>query len=72
MEDAIDPGKVEIFLGEIDARDIETGGILFLQRRVVVVREAVDREYLMPPASSFCQMRADEPGSPSDDVPSPS
>src|SRR3989475_7329585 len=48
VEDAVDPGKIEILLCEIDACDVEPGGVLLLQRLVVIVGEAVDADDLVP------------------------
>ena len=69
MEDAVDTGKVETFLCEIEACDVEAGRVLFLQGRVVVVGEAVDADDVVAHRlQGVREMGADEPGGSCDDV----
>src|SRR5207244_1220370 len=61
MEDPVHSVEVQVALREIEAQHVELAGVLLLQRRVVVVRERVDGEDLVPTAEQgLGQVRADE------------
>ena len=49
VKDAVDPleQRRQVGLGEVGAHDSAPGGVLLLQRRVVVVGEAVERDRLV-------------------------
>ena len=47
MEDAVKACEVEGILGEIDATHVEAARVLFLQRRVVIVGEAVEADHVV-------------------------
>ena len=69
VEDAVGAGEIEVFLCEVEARHVEPGRVLLLQRRVVVVGEAIDCEHLVARREQLLgQLRADEAGCPGDDV----
>src|SRR5581483_7071485 len=70
MEDAVDAVEVERVGGEVEAQDVEAGGVPLLLCRVVVVGEAVDSDDLVAGVRELVrQMRADEPGGAGDEVP---
>ena len=65
MEDTVEVGEVELVLGEIEAANlrVEPACVFLLQRRVVVVGEAVDADDVVPvPEQCFREVRADEAG----------
>ena len=69
VEDAVEAGEIERVLGQVDVANIETAGVLVLERRVVVVREAVEPDHLVAARlQRLGEMRADETGSARDDV----
>ena len=47
VEDAVEAAEVERVLGEVDVADVEAAGVLALERRVVVVGEAVEADDLV-------------------------
>ena len=47
MEDAVEAGEVERILGQVDVADVEPARVLVLERRVVVVGEAVEADDLV-------------------------
>jgi hypothetical protein len=69
VEDSVDPVEREVVLREVEPLDLEATRVLLLQRRVVVVGEAVDRDDVVAARQErFDELRADEPGSAGDDV----
>jgi hypothetical protein len=69
MEDAVDAVEVELLVGEVDAQHLEAARVLFLLGRVVVVREAVDADDVVPGLLQRArELRADETRSARDDV----
>jgi hypothetical protein len=62
MEDPVVAGEVELVLGEVDPQHVaEAGGVLLLDARVVVVREAVEGSDLVAAGDQLLgQMGADE------------
>ena len=70
VEHAVEAGEVEVFLCEVDAADLEAACVLLLQRRVVVVGEAVDADDVVAVGHErFGEMRADESRRAGDDDP---
>ena len=69
MEDGVVAGEVERVGGEVDASQVEPAGVLLLERRVVVVGQAVDADDLVTGGEEpFGEVRADEPGCAGDGV----
>src|SRR4051794_17067509 len=69
MEDAVEAAEVERVVREVDTAHVEVARVLLLQRRVVVVAEAVEADDLVPVAhEALGEVRADEPGRSGDDV----
>ena len=48
MEHAVEPVQRKRVLGEVDALDRQPGGVRLLQRRVVVVRERIPADRVVP------------------------
>ncbi len=48
VEDAVDAVEIECILREVEPPDVEPARVLLLLGRVVVVREAVDADDLVP------------------------
>ncbi len=69
MEDPVDAIEREWLGGEIEAAHVEPARVLFLFRQVVVVREAVDADDVVPLLEQCVRkVRADEAGGSGDDV----
>src|SRR5262249_45038166 len=69
VEDAVEPGELEIVLHEVHAPDGQVAGVLLLERRVVVVGEGVPPDrFVALVEKSAEEVRADEPGRARDEV----
>jgi hypothetical protein len=63
VEDPVDPVERRILVGEVEPEHVAAGGVLLLQRRVVIVAEAVDADDLVPVTlERLGEVRPDEPG----------
>jgi len=72
MEDTVETGEIELVHGQVESKDLAPARVLSLQRRVVVVGEAIDPDDLVPARHErFAQVRADEPGCAGDGIPHP-
>jgi hypothetical protein len=70
VEDAVEAGEVEIVLCKVDAAHVEPAGVLLLERRIVVVGEAVEADGLVPGGNErLREVRSDEAGCARDGIP---
>ena len=59
VEDAVEPAEVELVLGQVEPEHVEAAGVLLLERRVVVVGEAVDADDLVALGLESASARCD-------------
>src|SRR5258708_15477984 len=72
MEDAVKAREVELVLGQVEATDVAATRVFLLQRRVVVVGEAVDADDVVAACDErLDEMRPDEPGRAGDGIAHP-
>src|SRR5439155_20143842 len=69
VEDPVGAREVELVLGEVDARHVKARRVLLLERDVVVVGEAVERDDIVAALEQrLREVRADEARGAGDDV----
>ena len=61
MEDAVEAGEIELVARQVEPPHVQRRGVLLLERRVVVVGEAVDADHVVAARHErFGEQRADE------------
>jgi hypothetical protein len=69
MEHAVEAAEVELVVREVEAANVEVRRVLLFQRRVVVVREAVDPDDVVAVREqALGEVRADEARGSGDEV----